>query len=429
MNPIANLPTGAAALFWGVITFSLLVVIHEGGHFIAARAFRVKVHEFIIGLPGPAIRIRSRRTGIAYGVTMVPLGGYVRIAGMEPGREDELLPRALGALIDAGRIDAAALAGRLGVPEARAFSLLTTLEDYGAAGRVDGSRDELRPLVSREVGETDDAMLARVRAATYRGLPVWKRITVLAMGVIVNIVAALLILTLALTLIGIPTPVPIVASVAAGGAAQSAGVRAGDRIVGIDGRTVAGWQALKATLRSTRPGTPTQLMVRRSGSALTLRVIPAAAPSGGGSVLGIVADTVNKPMALGAAVSESFQMAGAVFVAVGRLLNPATFVSSVKNAVGVVGISYEAASAAADGPLAYAWMVALLSLSLGVMNMLPIPPLDGGKIAVELVELGIGRPLPRSVSLALSAIGTVLLFSLIFYLLYSDVLRFIVAKG
>jgi regulator of sigma E protease len=111
------------------------------------------------------------------------------------------------------------------------------------------------------------------------------------------------------------------------------------------------------------------------------------------------------------------------------LLNPATFSHSIQGARSIVGISYEVATAAKEGPLAYAWMVSLLSLSLGVMNIIPIPPLDGGKIAVELIEAVIRRPVPKRLSIAFSVVGTVLLFSLIFYLMYADVLRYIVNKG
>ena len=72
-------------VFWGVITFSLLVVLHEAGHFVAARAFGLKVHEFMVGLPGPRISYHGKKT--TFGVTAIPLGGYVRIAGMEPGAD------------------------------------------------------------------------------------------------------------------------------------------------------------------------------------------------------------------------------------------------------------------------------------------------------------------------------------------------------
>ena len=69
------MPEALTTIFWGVITFSILVVIHEGGHFLAARAFGVKVHEFMVGLPGPAIRFRSKRSGTSFGITAIPLGG------------------------------------------------------------------------------------------------------------------------------------------------------------------------------------------------------------------------------------------------------------------------------------------------------------------------------------------------------------------
>jgi regulator of sigma E protease len=114
---------------------------------------------------------------------------------------------------------------------------------------------------------------------------------------------------------------------------------------------------------------------------------------------------------------------------VGRLVTPRTFVSSLKGARSVVGISYEVANAVSEGPLSYALMVAILSLSLGVMNMVPIPPLDGGKIATELLESIMRRPIPRRVSIAISALGTLLLFSLVFYLMYADVVRYVVNKG
>ncbi len=95
-------------IFWGVITFSLLIVIHEGGHFLSARVFGVKVHEFMLGLPGPAIRIQGKKT--TYGVTAIPLGGYVKIAGMEPGPEDPLLGDALAALTRERSLDGERLA-------------------------------------------------------------------------------------------------------------------------------------------------------------------------------------------------------------------------------------------------------------------------------------------------------------------------------
>jgi regulator of sigma E protease len=110
-------------------------------------------------------------------------------------------------------------------------------------------------------------------------------------------------------------------------------------------------------------------------------------------------------------------------VAIAGFFNPATFQVSVDQSASVIGASVIAANAAREGALSYAGLVAALSLSLGAINILPIPPLDGGKIAVELFEKLRGRPLSRRVSLSLSVIGALMLFSLIGYLMYADIAR------
>jgi regulator of sigma E protease len=427
MTSIGNLPSGWMAILWGVLTFSILIILHEGGHFLAARAFGVKVHEFMLGLPSPGIKWRSKRTGIRYGITILPLGGYVRIAGMEPGHEDVLLAAALGHLTTRGRVDAGALAALLRIPADRAAALLTTLEDYGVAAAAPDSGD-YTPLVSHAPGEDDAALLARVRASVYRGQPTWKRVAILVAGVFVNIVAAILILVAALTLAGVPTPTTTVAGVSVGTPASLVGVKAGDVVVSFDGRPVSSWPVLQAALATVAPNVPVSMVVLRDGAQVPLRITPSPRPGGGGAYLGVISQTREISMPLGDAFRESFTMTGAVFVAIVRFFDPATFATSIQGARSIVGISYEVAAAANDGPLTYAWMVALLSLSLGIMNILPIPPLDGGKIAVELVERLFNRRVPRAVSIAFSAAGTLLLFSLIFYLMYADVVRYII-KG
>jgi regulator of sigma E protease len=425
MDLIANMPTGVAAIFWGVITFSLLVVIHEGGHFLAARFFGVKIHEFMIGLPGPALRFRSRRTGTAYGVTAVPLGGYVRIAGMEPGAEDDLLGGALGAAADARRIEQGALAEALGVPTDRASALLTTLEDYGAVEPADDWPGYVS-LIGREPYEDDDALLSRVRSGVYRGKPAWQRIVILVMGVVFNLLAAIAIFTVTLSTWGYDVPTARLGSIVPDSAAAAAGLKVGDRITAIDGVRVADWDALLAHMATLEPGHRAMITFVRSGETTVITIV--LRDNKGRAFLGIGPALERKHFTVYEAARESIVWIGLVFVAVGRFFNPATAAKAVGDARSVVGISYEIVQAVKAGPINYAWMVALLSLSLGVMNVLPIPPLDGGKIAMELIEAVRRRPIRRELSYAFSAVGTLLLFSLIFYLMYADIVRYIV-KG
>jgi regulator of sigma E protease len=425
MELLANMPTGVAAIFWGVVTFSLLVIIHEGGHFLAARLFGVKVHEFMVGLPGPALRVRSKRSGVTYGVTAIPLGGYVRIAGMEPGREDELLGAALGRLVDARHMDSGALADELGVTRERAAALMTTLEDYGAAEQIP-DWPESRPLVARADGESDQDMLSRVRKTVYRGQNTIKRITILAMGVLFNLAAAILIFTVTLSVWGVPTPTRTIDLVQPNTAAARADVRVGDTVIAVNGHSVAAWDDARTVITSSKPGDSITLTVRRDGTERVLTGV--LGTSEGKAFLGVRVGSADVRMPPLTALAESLKWTGLVFVAVGQFFDPATFATSVSNARSVVGISYEVAAAVKAGPINYAWMVALLSLSLGVLNILPIPPLDGGKIALEIVEGLSRRTIPRKVSYGFSAAGAALLFSLIFYLMYADIVRYIV-KG
>jgi regulator of sigma E protease len=425
MDLIASMPTGLAAIIWGVVTFSILVVIHEGGHFLAARFFGVKVHEFMIGLPGPAVRLRSKRTGISYGVTAVPLGGYVRIAGMEPGVEDDSLGCALGAIVDRGPVDADSLAAALDLPRDRVSSMLTTLEDWGAVEPVRDSVD-YRALVERAADEDDSALISRVRSGVYRGRPSWQRIVILAMGVVFNLLAAMLIFTVTLSVWGYDIQTAKLGSIVPKSAAEAAGLRVGDRITSIDGVKVADWEGLLTYMATLKPGHVAKVTVTRAGATSTLTIT--LRDNKGRAFLGIGPSLERKRFTVFEAARESVTWIGFVFVAVGRFFDPSTAAKAVGDARSVVGISYEIVQAVRAGPINYAWMVALLSLSLGVMNILPIPPLDGGKIALELVELVARRPVRRDLYLGFSAAGTLLLFSLIFYLMYADIVRYIV-KG
>jgi regulator of sigma E protease len=427
MSLLANMPTGISAVFWGVVTFSLLVLMHEGGHFLAARAFGVKVHEFMLGLPGPALKRKSKRSGITYGVTAIPLGGYVRIAGMEPGREDALLGAALGSLVDHGRLAAVDLADLLadrGVDKDRAAAMLASLEDWGVAEPIE-DWPEYRATVERATGESDEDLLDRCRSKVYRGQPVWKRVAILAAGVTVNLLTAILIFTITLSLWGLPTATLTLDVVQKGSAAATAGLRPGDTIAALDGRAVADWDAVLVKVTAAKPGGKMSVTYVRSGhKATTVAVL--GRKSDGHAVLGVGPRTRDVPVPVVTALKDSLTWTGMVFVAIGQFFNPKTFSTAIGGARSVVGISYEVANAVKAGPLQYAWMIALLSLSLGAINILPIPPLDGGKVFMEIVEKIARRPIRKELSYAISGLGTALLFSLIFYLMYADVVRYII---
>lgn len=423
MTHILALPVWSM-VFWGIVTFSILVFLHEGGHFVAARYFGVNVHEFMLGLPGPAIRLKSR-SGTSFGVTAIPLGGYVRIAGMDPGAEDPLLARALEISAEAGRIDTARLAQALDISAEKASSLLLTLSDYMALEPATDDDFSFVSLVTTAKDETPEELLARVRAKTYRGLRTWQRVAVLAAGVGVNIVAAILTFIVVLAIWGNPTPTLTLDTIVPQSAAHAARLKPGDTIVGIDGTKLAGWNDLMAALQEAKPGQTVTVSYTRGGKLHTVSV--ALGNERGRAFLGVGPRYEYHGMPVLQAVSDSFKLTGAVFGALGQfiagIVHPRQFVASLKDARSIVGISELAAQQAQAGPLDYSWFIAFLSLSLGAMNLLPIPPLDGGKVLMEGIERLAGHPLRREVSLAVSATGTLLLFSLIGYLMYADIAR------
>lgn len=415
-----------SAILWGVPTFSLLVLLHEGGHFAVARAFGVKVHEFMLGLPGPAIRIHTKNC--AYGVTAIPLGGYVRIAGMEPGPEDPLMAEALKYVTRFGTATAIDLSTALGIEAARAETLLATLADWDALTVDEHDRDRYLAKAPAEEADNAPALLDAVRARTYRGQPAWKRIAILAAGVVVNLVVALAIFLFMLTVVGTPTQSLRLEDVVAGGPAASVGVVAGDRITSIDGRQLADWQALLDVIATHKPGDRITFTWQHDNAEKSASVVLDKSDRGTAR-LGVQAALENVRVGISEAFKMSFEWIGMVFSAIGGFFNPRTFQATVSQSSSIVGASVEVSRAAAEGPMYYTWIIALLSLSLGVINVVPIPPLDGGKIALEVIERVAGRPLPRNLTLGLSVFGTLMLFALIGYLMYVDVLRYVVNGG
>lgn len=414
---------GMAALFWGILTFSILIVIHEGGHFLSARAFGVKVHEFMIGLPGPAIRLHGKKT--TYGVTAIPLGGYVRIAGMEPGPEDPLLGPALAAVTRRESANAFELATDLDIEESAADKLLVTLADWDALEAIEGDEYRYRSKFAPEDAE-DTALLDRARSVTYRALPTWKRLVVLVSGVVMNLVTAVLVFTIVFSVYGFYRQTMEIDEVGKGSAAAAAGIKPGDVVVEVDGDRVSRWFRLQQKIAAKQPGDRIAVTVEREAETLELSAVLGSDPESGKAQLGVISGYEYVKPSVAGALGESIANIGLVFVVIAGLFNPETFAPTISQSSSVIGASYMAADAARESALAYAGLVAALSLSLGVINVFPIPPLDGGKIVVEIIERFRGRALSRKFSLGLSVAGASVLFALIAYLMYVDVVRYVI---
>ncbi|MGI6221927.1 MAG: M50 family metallopeptidase [Coriobacteriales bacterium] len=382
-------------IFWGIVLLSIVVVIHEGGHFLAARAFKVRVLEFMVGLPGPSIGYRKHGGQTRFGVTAIPLGGYARIAGMDEWQDESNLPRAAALLYKYGEItdeDAAEAGDRLG------FDLIESLDilcEWGTAEKVKLGRGAVKYAAPEtaefERGEIRTihnpvAFIAHEREQTYVALPCWKRIVISFAGPFANILTAVIVVTLVLSLSGTAQATLTLDDVPAGMPAYEAGMRAGDTITSVDGAQVATWEEFVEAISGLEEGQTVEIGYTRDGAASTAAMKTVISPQTGNVAIGVTAGVEQVKMSPARAFGESISYIGQVVVAICKLINPATAMDMISQSTSLVGISVVAKQAAELGFINFMWLTALISISIGLMNLLPIMPLDGGRIIVEAIQ-------------------------------------------
>lgn len=446
-----------SSLFWGLITLSFLVFIHEGGHFLAARACGVRVTEFFLGLPCRFnIHHVSKRIGTKFGVTPILLGGYAAVCGMDEA-DAPCAPTVLAAVHRHGRISTYELAQELHLDETQVQDACAQLLGWGslaadyaegedaasgyypdayaamprdAAGNTvfDGKRfDRAHATGEGEPWEPtmgERAFFEQERSRTYAGLGFWRRALILIAGIAVNVVCGILLIMSVYSLIGIDVPVNTneLGAVAEGSPAQEAGLMAGDVILSVDGIPCETWNDVVAAIdASTASDTePMEVVFERDGVQSTCEVTPLD-----DGTIGITVTYMDyrlNPI-------DSFRVS-ASYVAqtvdgIVQLLTPTKTLAVLDQSTSVVGISVLSSQAAANGPTVYLPFAGLISLSLGFMNLLPIPPLDGGKLVLEAISAVIRRKIPPRVQLAISYVGIALFGALFLYVLRVDILRFI----
>lgn len=409
-----------SAIFWGIITFSLLIIVHEGAHMFTARAFGVKVHEFFIGLPGPSLSFKRKET--RYGVTAIPLGGYVRIAGMEGDVYDPLLEPLLTFITLRQSATLSEVATHFNLSEDDALKLLSVLSDWDAISEAEEST-VYQASYEAEQAENPVALMAKAQERTFLALSPLKRIVVLSAGVLANIVCALVVFSVVLSGWGYYEDLGHVNAVK-GGPAATAGVVAHDKVVKIDEHKVSNFTDISSTLtKNYHVGDTVNLVVERNSATKTIPVTLEKNPKTGAPYLGVSSELTHvKPSPL-KAIGQSFGYVGMTLKGLGEFFNPATFKQATSQSASIVGISVMAAKAASTSALDYAWLIAAISLSLGIMNILPLPPLDGGKVLFEIIGALRRKPVPMKVQVVTSLAGFGLLFALVILLTYNDFAR------
>lgn len=366
--------TGSPGLGWTVLSFLLvigpLVFIHEMGHYLVGRWFGVKAEAFSIGF-GREITGWTDKRGTRWKIGWLPLGGYVRFAG-----------------------------------------------DMNAASEPSREWLELPP---------------EERARTFQAKPVWQRFLIVLAGPAVNIIFALIVLTGFVMVYGEPRTPPLVASVQKGTAADQAGLRSGDRITAIDAAPVSHFEDI-SRLIILRANDKVRITYVRDGQAYTVETSPQQVEEKdqfgnkySRGLLGVkpVARPVMEPVPLIRAVPTAARQIGYIVSGsvkgIGQIISGRRSVSELGGPIKIAKFSGEQASL---GPIAFLWFLAVISINLGFINLLPIPLLDGGHLFFYMIEGVRRKPLKPEAQEWAFRTGLAVLLALMVFVTVNDLASF-----
>ncbi len=351
-------------LIYAAVLLGILIFVHELGHFIVAKSVGIKVLKFSLGF-GPKI-IGKTYGETEYLLSAFPLGGYVKMFGEEPGEE---------------------------------------------------------------LAEAD-----RQRAYTYQ--PIWKRFAVVFSGPLFNLCFAVLVFFL-IFMNGIPYMLPEVGEVTPDSPAARQGIIKGDRVIEVDGKPISRWDEMTGIIHK-QPGRELLVKIERNGSTLSLSVTPekkaiknlfgedkevgliGITPSGKTEVSreGIVS-------AAATAVKRTWDISVLTLVSIIKLIQRIIPADTIG---GPILIFQMAGQQASQGAMSFFTFMAVISINLGVLNLLPIPVLDGGHILFLGIEAVRKKPLSEKVIMLSQKVGLALLLALMAFAFYNDIIRLITGK-
>jgi regulator of sigma E protease len=439
------------------IVLGILVLVHELGHYMACKLFGVWVYRFSIGYGSPVPGLRFQRGETEWAISWLPLGGYVKMASREEATSAALEGRAATVQVPPDRMfEAKPVWQRMviilaGVTLNTLFAWLVFSglawkngEHTDPTTTIGAVRADLLP--SQAAGLASLAPGTRVTAINGEPMTSWDdivdRITnggrdsiaftfANARSQVVYIGRDALVKRAQLAGALVPEYPAVVGSIEAGYPAAAAGFQPGDSITAIDGHAVTQW-ADAVRLIQAAPGREVAVQVERQGTPETLPVTPKAEPndSGTGTVgkLGVYVRTPVRvePLgpigALAAGGDATLSSAGLIVRMIRGILNRQVASNQLG---GPILIGQMAAQQARAGLDSFVWFLGLISINLAVVNLLPIPVLDGGAFLLLVVEGLRGKPLPARVREAVTAVGLVLVVLLMVLVFKNDIARLI----
>ncbi len=442
------------SVFWLLVTLGVLVTFHEFGHFWVARRCGVKVLRFSIGF-GNAIWKRIGRDGTEYCISAIPLGGYVKMLDAREGevdpalRDQEFTGKPVWqriAIVAAGpgfnlifTVAALWLVFMLGRADVAPIITATPHSIAAEAGLQPG--DRILRIDGQAVSTWSDSMDAVANALlTLAPLPMTVRHpdgSTAQLSLPLNQLPAGKPIEQYLDKLGLQLapPAAIAAVVEPGQPAALAGFRSGDRILSVNGQPVADFAAFGKLVQTEAARSPhLTVAVQRQGHPLDIKVTARWESLQGQPMrwlLGIAPPRLEPATvrygpvkALGAALTTTWRNTRQTFSMIGSMLDGR---ASTRNISSVIGIAQYANASAQMGLAYFLQFLAMVSLSLAILNLLPIPVLDGGHLLYYVVELVKGSPVSEQVMVVGQYIGLILLFSLVGWTFYNDIHRILVS--
>lgn len=362
-------------VFSGIVVIGFLVFIHEGGHYLASRALGVRVTEFMIGLPGPKLGFKKGET--TFGFTAIPLGGYAKVCGMDTGALSPHLKAVLAYVYEHGSATVEEVSSACRITPEEAYEALEVLTEWGSV--VAPKRKE-----SVQAYKTP-AYLPTKRESRLRRRFCGERPTAIEEGA--------------------PRTFESADALYAREFSQQY-------------RALPFWKRSVILLA----GIAVNLLFAILAFVLIYSVIG----------IDVVSQTTGETTHIHATPLQSiqigFMMIGMTFQAILGLFNPETAAQTVSDSTSIVGIAVMSKDFLAAGTAEALYFVAAISISLGLMNLLPIPPLDGGRFLIEIIQKVTKRDVPMKVLGYVSAAGMALFICFFLFMLNQDINRYILGN-
>jgi regulator of sigma E protease len=434
-----------------ILVISLLVFIHELGHFLFAKRAGILVREFAIGF-GPKL-FSVFRGETLYSIRMLPLGGYVRMAGEDPeivdlktgtrlildkdaqGRVLRIRtpkPPTAGEIVEQPWMEAGDLEADDLPPHLPPRSVTTggkllevDLEDRLFVLVEDESGREVRHDVHPQaVIQYDEQNMIQIapRDRQFGSKSILDRFLTIAAGPVFNFILTIILVAVVTLFIGLETRVSI-NGVVENSPAEEAGIKAGDIVREIEGKSVTSTTDIRIPLVESQ-GEPVDMVLERANQTYETRIQPEFSQETETYLIGIEMKQEMREATLSEAVVQgftgSYDMAVVLFRSLGQLITGKVGIDNLAGPVGIADITGQAAEA---GWLALLRLTAVLSLNLGILNLLPIPALDGSRLVFIMLEALRGRPIDPNKESMVHFVGFALLMMLMLFVTYNDIVR------